>query len=78
LSQTTQPLRARLSRLLEVLEPDARALGCAHWLEQLRNAFIPGHGDAEWLRARRTALGNLNDVVREAGQRWLDGPENGN
>jgi carboxylate-amine ligase len=78
LSQTTQPLRARLSRLLDVLEPDARALGCAHWLEQLRNAFIPGHGDAEWLRARRTALGNLNDVVREAGQRWLDGPENGN
>ena len=78
LSQTTQPLRARLSHLLDVLEPDARVLGCAHWLEQLRNAFIPGHGDAEWLRARRTALGNLNDVVREAGQRWLDGPENGN
>jgi carboxylate-amine ligase len=74
LSQTTQPLRARLSRLLDTLMPDAEALGCAHWLEQLRNDFIPGRGDAEWLRTRRAALGNLNDVVREASQRWLAAP----
>ena len=65
---------ARLSRLLDTLMPDAEALGCAHWLEALRNDFIPGQGDAEWLRARRTALGNLNDVVREASQRWLVSP----
>ncbi|HEX5801730.1 MAG TPA: YbdK family carboxylate-amine ligase [Azospira sp.] len=68
-------LRDSLPALLEAIDEDARELGCAVWLDELRKIAVVGAGDAAWLRERAAAHGNLNDVVREAAGRLLgDGP----
>lgn len=70
-TQSTQTLREQLARLLDDLSADARSLGCAHWLSLLRDQIATETSDADWLRNRHAALDNLNDVVREASERWL-------
>lgn len=67
-----RPLRDMLHELLQLLGEDARALGCAAWLTRLAQALQRGQSDAGWLRERRAAHGNLNDVVREAAMRFAD------
>ncbi|MFN4326375.1 MAG: YbdK family carboxylate-amine ligase [Azonexus sp.] len=66
-----QPLRQTLAPLLEAISEDARALGCLHWLNPLKQQLAEGAGDAAWLRARFREQGNLNDVVREASERLM-------
>lgn len=72
---TCRPLAEITRELLDTLQDDARALACDHWLGNLHNVAASG-GDAAWLRARQAVHGNLNDVVREAGERLLHSPEN--
>ncbi len=69
LSQT--PLKQTLMDLLEEISMDAMELGCAHWLNPLKQRVAGNAGDAAWLRAREMLHGNLNDVVREASERLM-------
>ncbi|MCL2635644.1 MAG: YbdK family carboxylate-amine ligase [Betaproteobacteria bacterium] len=69
---SVRPLGDSARELLDALEEDARALGCAHWLAALR-AVAAGGGDAAWLRARQREYGNLHDVVRLCSDRLLKG-----
>jgi carboxylate-amine ligase len=65
-----EDLRATLKDWLDALSGDARALGCQHWLDVLRTALFTGTTGADWLRARRAAHRNLNDVVRDSAERF--------
>ena len=69
LSQT--PLKQTLMDLLEEISMDAMELGCAHWLNPLKQRVAGNAGDAAWLRAREMLHGDLNDVVREASERLM-------
>ncbi len=69
---SVRPLGEWTHEVLDALEEDARELGCAHWLAELR-AVAAGGGDAAWLRARQQEYGNLNDVVRACSDRMLNG-----
>lgn len=66
-----RPVRQSATLLLEAISADARTLGCLHWLNPLKNMLAEGAGDAAWLRERFRVHGNLNDVVREAGERLM-------
>ncbi len=57
--------------LLEKISEDARELGCAHWLDPLKQMVEENTGDAAWLRDQENLHGNLNDVVREASERLM-------
>lgn len=66
-----RPLRQSATLLLDAISEDARKLGCLYWLNPLKNRLVDGAGDAAWLRERFRVHGNLNDVVREAGERLM-------
>lgn len=70
-----KPLKESLAELLDDIAEDARALGCAHWLDKLRPALGENAGDAAWLRQKHEKHGNLNDVVREMTERLMLTPE---
>lgn len=65
-------LRDSLLVLLDTLAEDAEALGCAPWLQILSAVVQAGSGDAEWLRGRAAAHGNLHDAVRDASARFME------
>jgi glutamate---cysteine ligase / carboxylate-amine ligase len=65
------PLKQTLMDLLEDISMDARELGCAHWLNPLKQGIAGNAGDAAWLRASEKLHGNLNDVVREASEQLM-------
>lgn len=66
------PLKQSLAALLDDVSEDARELGCAHWLESLKQMVAANTGDAAWLRAREMHHGNLHDVVRDASERLME------
>ncbi|MBI2306946.1 MAG: glutamate--cysteine ligase [Rhodocyclales bacterium] len=68
-----EPLRERMLALFDALAEDARELDSTAWLDALRAVATEGEGGAVWLRAWQAAHGNLNDVVREAAERWMQG-----
>jgi carboxylate-amine ligase len=63
-------LRTSLKNLLGVLNDEAKALGCQHWLDVLRTLLLTGTTGADWLRARQAVHKNLNDVVRDSAERF--------
>ncbi|MDR3087450.1 MAG: glutamate--cysteine ligase [Azoarcus sp.] len=63
-------LRTSLKNLLGILNDEAKALGCQHWLDMLHTLLLTGTTGADWLRARQTAHKNLNDVVRDSAERF--------
>jgi len=65
------PLKQTLALLLEKISEDAKELGCAHWLDPLKQMVEENTGDAAWLRDQHNLHGNLNDVVREASERLM-------
>jgi len=69
------PLREHVANLFAAIAEDARELGCESWLKQLQKEVDDNAGDSAWLRARWLAQGNLNDVVREASERFFHGPQ---
>lgn len=72
LKQQQRPLKDSLRELLAVLAEDAHALGCSKWLELLTVALETEITDANWLKGRQAVHKNLNDVVREAAQRFAN------
>lgn len=64
------PLGDDLLRLLEILAPDADALGCRLQLEGLRDLAQNRQGDAVWLRRTAADAGNFHDLTRAATERF--------
>jgi carboxylate-amine ligase len=70
---TSVPLADDLRATLDVLVPQAEALGGGDAIESLRQAMAGTGNDAAWLRARYAQTGTLPDVVREQAARFMDG-----
>ena len=64
------PLRDFLRELLVSLSPDAVALQCLPWIDELQSSLDAGTSDSAWLRERYAKRNNLNDVVHDASVRF--------
>jgi carboxylate-amine ligase len=58
---------------LDMLAPDARALGCETEQRALRDRVLKRRSDSQWLRDMQRETGSLAEVVRRSSERWMYG-----
>ena len=63
-------LSEHILRTMELISPQASALGAAPALQMLRNDVADNHNDARWLRERQAKEQLLGEVTRQASRRF--------